>query len=158
MGNGMTEEDLKASFYTHPAYSTFKEKYPESIESFEVWNRGEGNLNLVMYNYTNFNQIQLHMDYNSHRENTQVNVTCEVPIPGNDRQMHRGAQGDGAVEFIEKMDCLNISLLSDITPTDYDFPLNNYPGIFTGPVILNWHAITNFAKIGWQTGMITVTK
>ncbi len=120
MGNSMTEEDLKALFYAEPAYSVFKEKYPEAIESFESWNKGEGRLNLVMYNYTNFNEIRLNIDYNRHRENVNVGITCEVQIPGNDRQMRRNAEGDGAVDFIEKMDCLNISLPSGITPTDYN--------------------------------------
>ena len=119
MGNSMTEDDLKALFYAEPAYSLFKEKYPEAIESFDSWNKGEGRLNLVMYNYTNFNEIRLDIDYNRYRENVDVRVNCQVQIPGNDRQMHRDAQGDGAVDFIEKMDCLNISLPSDITPTNY---------------------------------------
>ena len=83
-----------------------------------------------MYNYTNFNEIRLDLDYNRHRENVQVNVNCQVHIPGNDRQMHRNAQGDGAVDFIEKMDCLNISLPSDITPTDYT-EFSTHPQIVT---------------------------
>lgn len=119
MGNSMTDDDLKALFYAEPAYSVFKEKYPEAIESFESWNKGEGRLNLVMYNYTNFNEVRLDIDYNRHRENVNVNAHCEVQIPGNDREMRRNAQGDGAVNFIEKMDCLNISLPSGVTPTDY---------------------------------------
>jgi hypothetical protein len=44
--------------------------------------------------------------------------------------MHRDAQGDGAVDFIEKMDCLNISLPSDITTTEYrDY--SNHPQVIT---------------------------
>ena len=119
MGNSMTEDDLKALFYAEPAYSAFKEKYPEAIESFESRNNGQGRLNLVMYNYTNFNEIRLDIDYNRHRENVDVRVNCQFNIPGNDRQMHRDAQGGGAVDFIEKIDCLNISVPSDITPTDF---------------------------------------
>ena len=106
LGNSMTEDDLKALFFAEPAYLIFKEKYPDAIESYESWNKGEGRLYLTMYNYTNFNEIRLDLDYNRHRENVQVNVNCQVHIPGNDRQMHRNAQGDGAADFIEKMDCL----------------------------------------------------
>ena len=130
MGNSMTEDDLKALFYAEPAYSVFKEKYPEAIESFESWDSGQGRLNLVMYNYTNFNEIRLDIDYNRHRENVDVRVNCQVNIPGNDRQMHRDAQGDGAVVFIEKMDCLNIILPSEITPTNYSGS-NTTPQIIT---------------------------
>lgn len=119
LGNSMTEDDLKALFYAEPAYSVFKEKYPEAIESFDSWNKGEGRLNLVMYNYTNFNEIRLDIDYNRHRENVNVSVNCQVNIPGNEREMHRNAQGDGAADFIEKMDCLNISLTSDFTQTSF---------------------------------------
>lgn len=119
LGNSMTEEDLKALFYAEPAYLIFKEKYPDAIESYDERRNGEGRLNLVMYNYTNFNEIRLDIDYNRYSENVDVRVNCQVQIPGNDRQMHRDAQGDGAADFIEKMDCLNIGLPSDVTPTDY---------------------------------------
>ena len=119
MGNSMTEDDLKALFYAEPAYSVFKEKYPDAIESFDSRNNREGRLNLVMYNYTNFNEIRLDIDYNRYSEDVNVRVNCQFSIPDNDRQIHRDAQGDGAVDFIEKMDCLNISVPSDITPTDY---------------------------------------
>ena len=119
LGNSMTEEDIKALFYAEPAYILFKEKYPDAIESYDNRHRGDDRLNLVMFNYTNFNEIRLDIDYNRHRDGIDVRVNCQVQIPGNERQMHRDAQGDGAVDFIEKMDCLNISLASDITPTEY---------------------------------------
>ncbi len=119
MGNGMTEDDLKALFYAEPAYSAFKEKYPDAIESYDNRNNRDGRLNLVMYNYTNFNEIKLDIDYNRYSEDVNVRVNCQFNIPGNDRQIHRDAQGVGAVDFIEKMDCLNISVPSDITPADY---------------------------------------
>jgi len=123
MGNGMTEDDLKAMFYAEPAYLIFKEKYPDAIESYEERRNGEGRINLVMYNYTSFSEIRLDMDYNRHNGNVDVRVNCEVPIPGNDREMRRDARGDGAADFIEKMDCLNINLASDVTPTNYDIPI-----------------------------------
>ncbi len=130
LGNSMTEEDLKALFYAEPAYLIFKEKYPDAIESYDERRNGEGRLNLVMYNYTNFNEIRLDIDYNRYSENVDVRVNCQVQIPGNDRQMHRDAQGDGAVDFIEKMDCLNIGLPSYVAPTDYsEIPI--HPQIVT---------------------------
>lgn len=119
MGNGMTKDDLKALFYAEPAYILFKEKYPDAIESYDNRHRGDDRLNLVMFNYTNFNELRLDIDYNRYDENVDVRVNCQVQIPGIDRQMHRDAQGDGAVDFIEKMDCLNISLASDVTPTNF---------------------------------------
>ena len=119
LGNGMTDDDFKALFYAEPAYSVFKEKYPDAIESYENRGRGEGRLNLVMYNYTNFNEIRLDINYNRYNENVDVRVNCQVTIPGNEREMRRNAEGDGAVDFIEKMDCLNISLPSGVSPTDY---------------------------------------
>ncbi len=120
MGNSMTEDDFKALFYAEPAYQIFKEKYPDAIESYENRRNGEGRLNLVMYNYTNFNEIRLDINYNRYDESVNVRVNCQVQIPGNERQMHRDAQDSGAADFIEKMDCLNISLPSGITPTDYN--------------------------------------
>ncbi len=120
LGSGMNNEDLKAMFYAEPAYLIFKEKYPDAIESYEERRNGEGRLNLEMYNYTNFNQIQLDIDYNRHNGNVDVRVNCEIQIPGSDRDMRRDARGDGAADFIEKMDCLNITLPpSDVKPTNY---------------------------------------
>ncbi len=119
MGTELTEDDIKAMFYAEHAYVIFKEKYPDAIESFESREKGEGRIDLVMYNYTNYNEVRLNIDYNRYRENVQVSVNCQVNIPGNERDMRRNAHGDGVVDFIEKMDCLNISLISDFTPTGY---------------------------------------
>ena len=130
MGGSMTEEELKAMFYAEPAYLVFKEKYPDATESFESWNRGEGRLNLVMYNYTNLNEIRLDIDYNSHHQKLNVHVSCQIDIPGNDRPLHRNIQGDGVADFIEKIDCLNITLASDMTKTNYDdLPMDPQPVI-----------------------------
>lgn len=117
MGNSMTKEDLKVLFYAEPAYTVFKEKYPNATESFR--DRGDGRLNLIMYNYTNLNEIRLELRYDSHRQNISTEITCQINIPGNEREMHRGVNGDGAADFIEKVDCLNFKFPSDISPTDY---------------------------------------
>ena len=133
IGGGFTEEELKVMFYAHPAYTVFKEKYPDASESFETWNRGEGRLNLVMYNYENLNEIRLDISYDSHRENIRVNVSCQVHIPGTDRDMHRGMEGDGVADFIDKVNCLEIKLESEIKETGYggynthyDIPIVDY--------------------------------
>ncbi|MDH3277178.1 MAG: hypothetical protein OEL77_02975 [Nitrosopumilus sp.] len=109
LGNNLTEEELKAMFYADPSYTAFKEKYPDATESFESWNRGEGRLQMVMYNYTNFNEIRLDIDYDNYRSKVNVNVNCQITNPFSDRDVHRGVQGSGAVDFIEKVNCLDSS-------------------------------------------------
>lgn len=117
MRDSMTDEDLKALFYAEPAYTIFKEKYPNATESFR--DRGDGRLFLIMYNYTNLNEIKLDMRYDSHRQNVSTNISCTINIPGNEREFHREVDGDGSADFIEKIDCLNFKFPSDISPTDY---------------------------------------
>ena len=119
MGSNHTEEELKAMFYAHPSYSAFKEKYPDASESFETWNRGEGRLNLAMYNYENLNEIRLDLSYDEYRQNVEARVICQVHIPGTDRDMHREMEGDGIADFIQKVNCLEIKLESEMKQTGY---------------------------------------
>ena len=107
LGNTLSEEELKEMFYADPSFAAFKEKYPDATESFESWNKGEGRMELIMYNYTNFNEIRLNIDYDNYRSKVNVNVNCQITNPGNDRDIHRGVQGSGVVDFIEKIDCLD---------------------------------------------------
>ena len=107
LGNSLSEEELKEMFYADPAYVAFKEKYPESIESFESWNKGEGRMELVMYNYTNFNEIRLNIDYDNYRSKLNVHVGCQITNPNSDRDIHRNVQGSASVDFIEKVNCLD---------------------------------------------------
>jgi len=119
MGNSMTDEDFKALFYAEPAYTAFKEKYPDAIESYETRHRGDASLNLMMYNYTNLNEIRLDIRYDSYNQNVDTDVRCEINVIGAERSIHRNAQGDGVADFIEKIDCLNFKMPPDISPTDY---------------------------------------
>ncbi len=127
LGNIMTEEDLKALFYAESAYTVFKEKYPNATESFKSRGQGEGRLYLIMYNYTNLNEIRLEIHYDSYRQNVSTDISCQISIPGNERDMRRTVDGDGAVDFIEKVDCLNFKIPLGISQTDYDNNFNNEP-------------------------------
>lgn len=118
LGNSMTEEDFKALFYAEPVYTAFKEKYPDAIESFETRHRGDATLNLIMYNYTNLSEIRLDIRYDRYSQNVDTDVRCEINVIGAERSIHRNAQGDGAVDFIEKMDCLNFKLPTGMAPID----------------------------------------
>jgi len=39
--------------------------------------------------------------------------------------MHRGLDGDGTADFIEKIDCLNFRMPPGISPIDYSTEPNN---------------------------------
>ena len=114
MGGAISEEELKELFYAEPSYSVFNERYPDAIESFESWSRGEGNLNLIALNYTNLNEVRLNISYDSYQDKIRSNVSCQIHIPGSERELHRGADGQGVSQFIEKVDCLNITLPYEI--------------------------------------------
>ena len=129
MGNSMTEEELKALFYAEPAYTIFKEKYPDAIESYDKGHRGNDALNLVMYNYTNLNEIRLDIRYDTYRQNVGVDAACHINIIGAERAMHRSAQGDGVGDFIEKIDCLNFKMPLGISPTNLRDNYNTIPQI-----------------------------
>ena len=120
MGGNLSEEQLETMFYGDPAYSVFKAKYPDSIENLEFWNKGEGRLEVTAFNYTNLNEIRLDINYDDYREKLRIHVNCQVQIPGSDRDMHRGVEGAAASDFIEKMDCLNIVLESQIKDVAYN--------------------------------------
>ena len=47
-------------------------------------------------------------------QNVEARVSCQVHIPGTDRDMHRGMEGDGIADFIQKVNCLEIKLESEI--------------------------------------------
>lgn len=132
MGSNMTDEELKTLLYSDPSYNIFKEKYPDAIENFESWNRGEGRLNLAAYNYTNLNEVRLDISYDSHQQKVRSHANCQVYIPGNEREIHRGMDGTGVPEFIERMDCLNITMPGEID--DMMFGESNY-GDFTPQIV-----------------------
>jgi len=120
----LTEEELKEMFYAESAYTFFKEKYPDAIESFDGRSKGQGTLKLIMYNYTNFNEIRLNIDYNKYNSKVTVFVDCRTTNPNSERDIHSKSYGDEVTVFIEKIDCLNSNVTS---PYLDDSPLELVP-------------------------------
>lgn len=113
MNSFITDNELKEMLSAQSAYVVFKEKYPNASENYERWNDEDGRLELIMINYTNFNEIRLQINYDNYLQNVRINVDCTMDINDTPRTMYRKIQGNGVVEFIEKADCLNFTLESD---------------------------------------------
>ena len=60
-----------------------------------------------MYNYTNLNEVQLSMRYDTRDSKINVDINCKITNPIGERDLRRDVSGSGTVGFIEKMDCLN---------------------------------------------------
>lgn len=123
LGNNMSDEELEAMIYADPSYVIFKEKYPDATENFNNRHRGNVSLEMNAMNYTNFNEARLNIHYNDYDDQVQSNASCQINIPGNERELHRNAQGEQIPEFLEKMDCLNRQLPYEGFTQEYDEPV-----------------------------------
>lgn len=123
LGNNMSDEELEVMIYAEPSYVIFKEKYPDATENFNNGHRGNASLEMTAMNYTNFNEVRLNIHYNNYDDQVQSNASCQINIPGNERELHRNAQDEQMPEFLEKMDCLNRQLPYEGFPQKYDEPV-----------------------------------
>ena len=67
-------------------------------------------MQLTKYNATNLNEIRLNLEYHEYvTSQVQVRVSCQITNPGSDRgDIHRSISGEGAVDFIKDVNCLDV--------------------------------------------------
>ena len=104
LGPKLSEEDIKAIFYAHPAYLTFVEKYPDTGEDFDIRGSRSASLRLTVFNYTSNNNLNLYMDWNQRDQKLNVDVRCEWFFDENQR--HLGVDGGMAANFINNTKCV----------------------------------------------------
>ena len=104
LGPQLSEDDIKAMFYEHPAYLAFVERYPDTGENFEMRNNRYASLTLSVYNYDTNNNLNLYMNWHQHDKRLDITAECELYLDENRRDQR--VEGGLAAGFIKNTKCI----------------------------------------------------
>ena len=104
-----SDEEIKKLFYETDSYKAFNAKYQDNGEYYNSYGNGYGRLEVTAMNFESYNTLRLNLEYNKEANSVTEDVRCENQK--NDQSY--SIRGTLAVQFIEKVDCLNDAGLVD---------------------------------------------
>lgn len=103
LNNNEIEDEFLEMFESHKSYLAMYEKYPNAIQEYISYGRGEGHLNVAVMDYETNNRLTLNLSFYSQNNNIQSTVTCYNAVDDNTQYIESPLDET----YIRNGNCLN---------------------------------------------------
>ena len=121
----ITKDDMNEIFEKHPAFTAFKQRFPDSTEKIEYFEEGGGKLRVNAPNPENRNYLELTITVDQRLDKIPAFATCFVKNGSIAIQQQYNFLSD----YITNTACLEYMLSPDYVYPRYDGPVDEDDGI-----------------------------